>query len=336
MPGPNQKHTLPRFPGQGGYLFSRGRFLDGTAKCYFGPGQDQSSFFNYVNPNDWPKSGTLLRVPRTVWLQSQMTSANVGVPGSFSVSWRNMYYDQRYSPISPTRDFNGVPVYYGDGPYTTVWPNANKIEHDRIIEAFVEAKTRIESIQPGRTWVKIVDWNGTGVSFGNGYFSDGFLQFAAPGSVAEPFLGTDFLHVWAGHAFYNNFGNINNHVTNPMFPYSQSEDRYYNNPRARLINSHEKFRGHRTVLFSSDAQWEPVGTRPAPDAVLSETGFYPYDTVNDQINQDTIDMFDYMASDLAGYNFSHAGGSSAITAESLVALIADHFGFDPVSGADIA
>jgi hypothetical protein len=72
MPNANQKDGLPRLassgdPSQTGFLLSRGDILSGKIPTFWGPGQYSPELSTqYLPPNDWPKAGTLLRVPRVV------------------------------------------------------------------------------------------------------------------------------------------------------------------------------------------------------------------------------------------------------------------------------
>jgi hypothetical protein len=77
----NRPGGLPRFPGKSGFPISRGKFLGGTWKTYYGPGQkpDAGEPMLYSSPTNWPKRGNLLRVPQVVWLDMQ-----IAIPGVIS------------------------------------------------------------------------------------------------------------------------------------------------------------------------------------------------------------------------------------------------------------
>ena len=64
---------LPKFDGAEGVLIQRSTFLDGTYKAHFGPGQWPAGMtdtpLGYKAPTNWPKMGTLLRVPQMVCFQ---------------------------------------------------------------------------------------------------------------------------------------------------------------------------------------------------------------------------------------------------------------------------
>ena len=51
-----------------GKLFDRRKFLDGSAKVYYGPGQGPEVIANYTAPTDWNPAGSLLQMPQIVWL----------------------------------------------------------------------------------------------------------------------------------------------------------------------------------------------------------------------------------------------------------------------------
>jgi hypothetical protein len=95
MPKSNQKDGLPRLasggdPWQAGFTLSRRDILSGKIPTFWGPGQyspDSSS--EYLPPNDWPKAGTLLRVPRVVrfFYESVTLGVYVTVAGKFTGSY---------------------------------------------------------------------------------------------------------------------------------------------------------------------------------------------------------------------------------------------------------
>lgn len=66
-------HKFPHFPGGKHKSFRRSKFLDGTIKAYFAPGQKPNVADNdYQNPTDWNKAKSLLRVPQVVWLSCEV------------------------------------------------------------------------------------------------------------------------------------------------------------------------------------------------------------------------------------------------------------------------
>jgi hypothetical protein len=68
----------PRFPAHAGGPPLRAKFLDGTWKAYYGPGQppDAGQPDSYAPPTVWNPSGSALRAPQVAWLNVQ-----VPVPG---------------------------------------------------------------------------------------------------------------------------------------------------------------------------------------------------------------------------------------------------------------
>lgn len=62
---PNQQKMLPRLYKGTRKLFQRNHHLDGTIPTYWGPSQDApAGDGTYFPPGNWPRAGTLLRVPR--------------------------------------------------------------------------------------------------------------------------------------------------------------------------------------------------------------------------------------------------------------------------------
>lgn len=225
-PKVNQAGDVPRIPGGAGFTFSRGKFLDGTLKTYYGPGQRPDSgpvqavdyqaggfpWRDYSPPDDWPGAGTLLRVPQVAWL--------------------SLLLDGRASHIGTTVEGSGdllVPsvTWWGanalhDFAWAFEYQNVIKDQFDRLIAIFVAVKGRIEGLRPGRTWVMIPDWGvrddptlfPTQVQdgFHNGlnlWTRNSFPCMRAPhrvsedGTPNEAWFGVDFLHVYAGQLFYD-------------------------------------------------------------------------------------------------------------------------------------
>lgn len=193
----NQRNMIPRFPGASGALLGRGVFLDGHKKCYFMSGQapdGMSDGAGYRNPLDWPKAGTLLRVPQMVWLSAAFIDAdpnhsqqpyssswdtsasliyvcnNVPNPSWITYSWTDGH----------TEVYNGSTMTPGDGAYVvdhgggsfsinlekqpptssdTTTPNWSDLEYQRLMPIFQAAHDTILELRPNRTWVDIVDWD---------------------------------------------------------------------------------------------------------------------------------------------------------------------------------
>jgi hypothetical protein len=335
----NRKNMLPRLSDGKAVPLRRSHFLEGTLKTYFGPGQGPQNIFGaYKKPTDWNKAGTLLRVPRVVWLQMWFASAIEGLPATFSQTWSNAYYDQRFSSTIMTFDnstFPPTPVYFGDGPYTSVTRNTDYEEHARLLDVFGQVKERIEELQPGRTWVQVSDWNANSASFANGWMSDGFLQFAAPSDFeTDPYFGTDFLNIWAGHAAYNHFGStfFFGHYT-PLDPIEA--DNFYGAPKSRLIDAYDKFRRHRTLVYHTDQAWPAPDVTPDPESAHGFVLYDPHEITHPIGQAGAKDFMNLLAEDMAEYEFSHPGGTSLLTVDYLVNLIAEHYHFDPDTGADL-
>jgi hypothetical protein len=365
MPPTNPLHGVPRFSAQAGRLTRRSGFLVDKWPTYFGPGHRQNVTASYYPPTDWPPAGSLLRPPQTVWLNAYLNHGDE--PAEFKMVWQ-YYYDfdpdgTQYATGLPSRIaffdhsyFPPKPYYYGKGPYGSVAQNADRAEHDRLMDAFAQAKDQIESLRPGRTWVEIMDWNDFfGTNFTDGFRSDGFLQIAAPPFDTSPgdFYGTDFFNVWAGLGLVDAEGlRI---VFNPYTPESpMSGDPYYGTPRSRLVASYDGFRRHATRLYYPDPTWIVATDAPSeqkphiialgpPDTPEAQgyfdqgyrSGYTDYLATEPLIQQNANALFGLMASDLADFGFEASGATSALTASSIVGLIADRFGFDPDTGKDL-
>ncbi|WP_143206412.1 hypothetical protein [Singulisphaera sp. GP187] len=352
----------------------------------------------YTPPREWPLAGTLLRVPQVVWL------------GYSLPYWNNAYnftfLERRYGLGIHRYDNAGcgyVVTGEGYGPHGAAHPEA--AERERLKEAFAAAKSHIESIRAGRTWVKVVDWLDTDNTGTGGYvMSSNFPHLSAPTLGSGPFgtnagyLGSDFLHIFAGSIIEDTAG----FIRLVKFAFGDlTSDTAHRNSVERVKDAIPKFRGYRAMLYSTnldavkeivpayeftfsgivihnpgDQYWD-VTEAPYPDdfnycivnidAVLdtSASGSGPptvrqlaeaqaaglTTTRNNDINgymvTDTTVHFaatlSSMEHSVSAFNWSGSdpnpvsieGTTSDLTAESLIALIAAHYGFDPGTGRDI-
>jgi hypothetical protein len=176
---------LPRFKGHGGSLFHRGKFLDGTWKAYFAPGQAPDGFTDeagYRKPLDWNRANSLLRAPQQVWITAAFIDA-VDQPGSSHTDYPFMpgFSDDipNYVLADPSKDVPGVdgvqfgPIYIFGTPFTfgrTYYWNDG---HTEEVEPGISGWDR-SAYTPGDT-PYIVDSGGFGTA---GSFDHGHIGFA--------------------------------------------------------------------------------------------------------------------------------------------------------------
>jgi hypothetical protein len=326
----NQRHYRPRFPGGTPLTLRRSRFLGGSARTYFAPGQDPRATGHYQNPTDWPAAGTLLRVPQVVWLS--------GYFGYFL----NM---QVHATIrGPMTLANPSGLY----PFTNHYAEY----HLRFRDMLDAVAARVNALRPNRTWVLNAPWLNSDLSDttwalplgGSGSAHNKCLQLLAP-PQGSPFFGTDFLHVNLGMAatskdpvggtlvwdspheaaiWYDAAGlaQLNGDVAN--FLASDTWQR----PRADWVAARGVMRGASTRLYGCRMDWSDLD--PALDA-------FPFDYVHtlpagvDFSNT----LLRAMCEDMADEGYAYGGDCDDLTADALVALIAGHFGFDPGTGRDL-
>lgn len=195
-------HRLPRLSNGTPITFRRQPFLDGTIRSCFGPTQTPDSLGGtglptvgedgftaadtdgydrsvtvekvYVPPTDWPGKGMLLRPPQVVWLSSCFQLPPLDNPSQWPIA-----------------------TGWGDAVESYMTAASN------VEAAFNEAKTRIEAVRPGRTWVSVVDrfYNSTSVP---AYWAQYSLVNTVPAlpipdlSGTDPMLMCEFLQIYAG------------------------------------------------------------------------------------------------------------------------------------------
>lgn len=290
----NEQSAFPRLSEGGKVPLSRGHFLEGKTAVYFGPGQPMSAWpgvgsvpfdsdefdpdgdsraetLDYEPPTDWPAAGTLLRVPQVAHL-----SFNLSMIGD---------------------SYQGT-----DDPKLHGWPgdpfNLYNAEWDRIGPIFDDAKTIVEAVRPGRTWVQVNmlkrlytrPSDGAHLEYADFRRGNRFVELLAPPSDAPAYFGADLLHVYAGHhardlppdldGFITRFDHyfqsfdgspgaisIMGHLTDHELASAE-----YARSRVQMVRAGETFRGHRTKLYRS-------GDISQPFVGPSNTQFYWYDGV---------------------------------------------------------
>lgn len=223
MPGPNQKHMVPRYPDGTPLAMRRSHFLDSTQKCFFGPGQrpdsgDQTGINNdvdvvqkeYTPPLDWPGSGMLLRVPQVVFLRRQFFSYGGG-GGSADFSGGIPTPSINYWTDFHTGFWS---VFGTSGGFQVGLPGLPVVEDYRIAAIFAEVAETISALRPGRTFVTHFDADYIVDGWGNVFvppdqeiiskdmlalgMDNTLVHMLAPPLTETQFFGTDFLHVYAG------------------------------------------------------------------------------------------------------------------------------------------
>lgn len=364
----NGKNNLLHFKVQQGNLPRRSGFLVKPPfpfspwLTYFGPGHRPNMIFApYYVPTDWPAAGALLKPPRVVWLNSYFKEALDPARAVFNSGW---WYANFVDPGQPsTNPLCTIKLTFIDGgpgsqqeyvspPHLSSTVNADLAERNRLVDIFAQVKDKVESIQKGKTWVQVIDWDSTAVFSDPHYTSDGFFQIAAPPGSTTPdiFYGTDFFHIWAGHAL-NAFGfDIYTPSENP------DDDPVIANPKGRLVAAYNGFRGHATQMFHPALSWGPPtdvpdrtrgprtvqeGSYVALDPSESYTaapGLVPYNPwflTEPPIAVNSGQTYDLLASNLSDFQFSHPGSTSLLTVDYVVAAIAKRFNFDPDTGHDL-
>lgn len=336
-----------------GFLMSRGKFLNGTQKCYYGPGQppDASPGFrrphfddpgfdpsvdppfvqtDYKPPDDWPAKGSLLCVPQIVFLSPYMTMSNYAYT-DFQSAWHGWPAD---------------PALLADK------------ELERLTTAFEEAKSTIEALRPNRTYVKVVRWqrfseDGSGFKrqYNDFVVANQVLGIPSPGD-SDPYFGVNFLHIYAGNFAFDTAGDtpedgalrgenflvsnedpdaINRNINGTV------DSDTYSNASSDLSDAFPRFMGYAAKLYSSEVC---IASGSPDDPPLDWNGFSidvrnitGFAVGNDLVGQG---IFDRLASDLSDFGVTHEGRTSALgSSAAIVSLIAEHFGFDPDTGKDL-
>jgi hypothetical protein len=355
----NQKHGVPRIEGGAAFTTRRSAFLDGTVACFFGPGQSPDAViagpFDAVRrPTDWPAAGTLLRMPQVVWLSAVVNP---------------VFYQSEFFGTAPAEDLRidyppEPPDFF---PFHTV-PNRHLIDFRAWQATLLEVKATLDALRPGRTWAHVVDWSswlpdpgdadtppfrpfaGVGGSdaFAFRYLpgDETFLHLKAPHAGTGPFLGTDFLHLYAGHFAADN-GSSRQFTRFFATSWPVSTDEYLAS-RANLVANAARFRRFAAHAYGYTQTWEQYPPSPVGDDFASPDGEGTFNDFITRTNfdhgQDPLDSNDTLVAtceDLAAAlegttaDVQYRGLWDGVTADDVVAAIADHFGFDPDTGADL-
>ncbi len=256
-------------------------------------------------------------------------------------------------------------IYSG---YTRSVVNWNYREYQRILPIFQEVKTRIEALRPTLTYIDIVDYNDS-TKWPNDRFQNGGVQpgnrygFIVAPDPSETFFGTNFLHIYTG-------GNASFEPSVPPtddYNADISLDGTYIACKAQIMGSYPKFSGYNVYLYVIGKNLQQVKWANAP--VITSIDAPPCDNLEilgvdpiayppplNQVNviniqrQGTIDFennkitgyatnfnttFSVIASDLSAFGYHYSGDSELITVDSMIALIASNFRFNPITGRDL-
>lgn len=361
----NQRHGVPKISGGRPFTMSRGKFLDGTVKAYYGPGQTANASpgegvvgnayiagstvtLPYQAPTGWPGAGMLLRVPQVVFLSflypgpndltQDATNADFNVAGN----------------IPSTDPFNGEDrtVFY---VYSATTPNLYRQEADRVAAVYAEVKAAVETLRPGRTFVEILDWQGPSGNKALNYTSSRYSHVLAPDVAEDAYLGLNFQHVHAGHFGYDKAGNPPDRFMWYDADDSALADPVYATSRARVTTAYPLFAGYTTDLYGPVYDWSPAATAPLTFFSISKSfgsTITPADRANalaaaiakeptvaatvwPRRDALSVSMLRATAVDLVDHGFSYNGTTSDLTSASLLASIAERFGFDPSTGKDV-
>ena len=273
----------------------------------------------------------------------------------------------------------------------------DRSEAARLTGVFAEAKARIEAMRAGRTYVAVIDWMdtaGTGTpSWGQ---AGSMFHLPAPTISSIGYLGTDFLHIYAGEPIANRGGGI---ITDESSNSDLTGLTAHSSSVSRVNNASGWFARYAAKLYTPDLAVPVLPLYPTTPNLIGPYYNWPY-PVNDP-PYDSDDSTDYglspeyldsirFATDPPGPTFEEAveegftlaqaayaagvvfanapmvvaqsaldarypgavaamaqsaatlpnvasvdGTTSDLTADSLVSLIAAHYGFDPETGADL-
>lgn len=190
-----------------------------------------------------------------------------------------------------------------------------------------------------------------------------FLEFPDAEFPRLDYFGTDFLGVYCGNAFKTGHTSANpwslpfgsDTPESDLVASSQWANIYVD----RMKPNYKKFYRHSTQLFHTDVpwgHWQDFIGRPGtilPDVIytFSELNAQPFNLIGGDIwlasgisdasstdlDSDHGEVFDAVASIAATdhIDIAHPGGTSLITFDYLIDLIATHFGFDKDTGIDV-
>lgn len=355
------KFTLPRSHGiYPGKMIRRSPFLNGDTKSFLGPGQQRWDYgqswyvdqyttevIPYENPSDWPPVGSILAMPQIAFIGLEIGFDLLEIYGF---------------------------TFSSDG-YEAVLVPATLQEYLRLSRVIADVKSAIESVRFGKTYVINSIWTSTRYSNETPWFQpapDEHYQslgkttsIVVPDSLYPDHIKTNLLNVSIGAAL-----DVKDHpAAHPLWPYrfpfktisdtlpegSTIEQglawllgythRDGTNPYQTSIDlmreKYEEFPRYGAKIYGTHAfSVEPNSsmevehgltgheladaTRDAQERVLAY-----YEAVNRSFCQ-------RIAEDLSEFGYSYEGESSLLDNDSLVKVIADHFGFDPDTGRDLS
>jgi hypothetical protein len=280
MAAPNQKLQMPRIPGgAGAFAMRRSHFLDSTIETFYGPGQPPDSGAQpgaddtgaavtkvYQPPLDWPGAGRLLRVPQVVFLSPRAEWSPLGqsmsqtfyftdtvVYSSSSVAYTNCSgvstvainpkFDEAYRKLSQ----EGVWTIGVDTPDVGV------NEYQRLYDVFAAVKTTIEGLRPGRTWVDLIEWDRfeeDGDHETQHFGMNDTIDFLlAPPLDEPPYLGTRFLHIYAGSP-WGFVGTYKQELTSSAGAIPPEYDTAYTSSSNRVMAAYGAFAAYAAWVYS--------------------------------------------------------------------------------------
>lgn len=272
-------------------------FLNSVIQTFYGPGQKPTASpcirLNqlgneitgvYQPPTTWPAKGTLLRHPQVAWLSLGMPFFNTTYTYSydaFEVAYSGGPTAVTISPAGTTGggdfiDMNRAVIQLSSyGPEIRDHPEL--IEHGRVKLAFIEAKSRIESIRPHRTWITIIDWYDDGWSSNQAYaLINNILHLTAPYPSDHEYFACDFVHIYVGapledkrHAF-NDWERINHANETDWTTVGSTGQALIRLSAARSI-----FRTFKIVVYTPGGAYDPPPAYPDPDPPTKEHHDYP-------------------------------------------------------------
>jgi hypothetical protein len=177
--GPNRKHYLPAIPQwwksappehgdyePSGKLISRKAMLDFKVPNYFSPGQtpeacisSDTTKYPGIKPQRWPRAGSLLRVPQVAWI-------SILAKPDECFSTYSAHFPYYIDNVAEHTHYGVILRLPGDTPGDWLlwrkgasWGSPYPAEMDRLKDAALAAKERIERLRPNATFVDLIDWN---------------------------------------------------------------------------------------------------------------------------------------------------------------------------------
>lgn len=353
----NQKAMIPRIPSTNANVFRRSDFLHGHKRTFFGPGQAPSSPYTYRNPAEWLDAGRLIRMPQVVWLTALVNPL-----------FYQAQFDETTHVRGPFAIADQVQIDYGvaDPVEYHYVPNQNLTDYQSFQTKLDAVKSQLEAIRSGRTWVHIADWfTWAGVTDSDPAFQDcsevgdpndfdfryiadqpSYLHLRSPlSSDTQPYLGVDFLHIYAGHWARDN-GFAREFTTVDVTPVTETDA--YLSDKANIVANAQKFRRFALRCYGYTQTWDqyplaehgddfasPGGSGTFNDFINQTNAFNSDDPVNSNgVLSDTCSDLASALSDSSA-DVQYAGLWDDVSADEIVQAIADHFGFDPSTGKDL-